>query len=67
MALIPVNILHGFGQTVVVTNPASPWSVPAGITSIKVEVWGGGGGGGGCNSVLGTSYGSGGGGGAYNV
>jgi len=67
LALIPVNILPGFGQAVVVTNPASPWTVPAGVTSIKVEVWGGGGGGGGCKSVLGTSYGSGGGGGAYNV
>jgi gliding motility-associated-like protein len=67
LALIPWNILHGFGQTVVVTNPASPWTVPAGVTSIKVEVWGGGGSGGGCNSTLFTSYGSGGGGGAYNV
>ncbi|MCX6226302.1 MAG: SprB repeat-containing protein [Bacteroidia bacterium] len=34
----------------VVTNPANPWIVPAGVTSIKVEVCGGGGGGGGaCN------------------
>ena len=64
---MPVFILHGFAQTVVITNPTNPWTVPAGVTSIKVEVWGGGGGGGGCNSALGTSYGSGGGGGAYNV
>ncbi len=35
----------GWGQTVVV-NPTSPWIVPAGVTSIKVEVWGGGGAGG---------------------
>jgi gliding motility-associated-like protein len=67
LALIPGNILHCFGQTVVVTNPSSPWTIPAGVTSIMVEVWGGGGGGGGCNSTLGSSYGSGGGGGAYNI
>ena len=30
---------QGFAQ-VVVTNPTSPWTVPAGVTSIKVEVWG---------------------------
>jgi trimeric autotransporter adhesin len=59
--------LNGFAQTVVVTNPTSPWTVPAGVTSIKVEVWGSGGAGGGCNSTLFASYGSGGGGGAYNV
>ena len=35
-------------QTVVL-NPASPFTIPAGVTSIKVEVWGGGGGGGGAN------------------
>jgi gliding motility-associated-like protein len=64
---MPLFILQGFAQTVVITNPTNPWTVPAGVTSIKVEVWGGGGGGGGCNSALGTSYGSGGGGGAYNV
>ena len=59
--------LNSFAQTVVVTNPTSPWTVPAGVTSIKVEVWGGGGAGGGCNSAPVSSYGSGGGGGAYNV
>lgn len=57
--------IQGIAQTVV-TNPASPWIVPAGVTSIKVEVWGGGGAGGGCNSAFGTTYGSGGGGGASN-
>lgn len=58
----------GFGQTVVV-NPTSPWTVPLGVTSIKVEVWGGGGGGGGSagTGFGGSNYGSGGGGGAYNV
>ena len=54
---------NSIGQTVVLTNPASPWTVPAGVTSIKVEVWGGGGGGGG---TLFTATGGGGGGGAYN-
>jgi len=60
-----------WGQTVVV-NPTSPWTVPAGVTSIKVEVWGGGGAGGGSYSfsiIISTWYGrgGGGGGGAYNV
>ena len=32
--------------TVVVTNPSSPWSPPAGVTSAIVNVWGAGGGGG---------------------
>lgn len=37
----------GFGQTTItLDNPgAGTWTVPAGVTSIKVEVWGGGGGG----------------------
>ena len=57
-----------FGQTVeVVTNPTSPWTVPAGVTSVKVECWGGGGGGGGSNNTTSTRYGGGGGGGGYSV
>jgi hypothetical protein len=47
----------------VVTNPTSPWTVPAGVTSVKVEVWGGGGGGGGAY----WGSGGGGGGGAYKT
>ena len=59
---------QSFSQTVV-TNPTSPFTVPAGVTSIKVEVWGGGGGGGSANTdLLQTAFGGGGGGGgAYNV
>jgi len=57
-------ILQGFAQDVVLTNPASPWTVPAGVTSIKVEVWGGGGAGGGSWGSQGN--GGGGGGGAYH-
>ena len=59
----------GLGQTVVV-NPTSPWIVPAGVTSIKVEVWGGGGAGGAADGTffgLGSNIGSSGGGGAYNI
>jgi len=57
----------GFGQGQVI-NPTSPWTVPAGVTSIKVEVWGGGGGGGAVrSSTFGTNGGGGGGGGAYNA
>ncbi len=40
------------------------WVAPAGVTSVKVEVWGGGGGGGG-DSTSGTNGAGGGGGGAY--
>ncbi|MBS1620211.1 MAG: SprB repeat-containing protein [Bacteroidetes bacterium] len=72
LAFLIANLFLGgiaFSQPVVVTNPASPWTVPANVTSIKVEVWGGGGGGGGARgSSWSTTYGGGGGGGgAYNV
>lgn len=60
-AFLPVQKTNA--QTVV-QNPTSPWTVPAGVTQIKVELWGGGGGGGGC-STFGT--GGGGGGGAYST
>lgn len=46
------------------TSSASPWTVPAGVTSVKVEMWGGGGGGGGSSS---NKHSGGGGGGAYTV
>ena len=60
-------LLQGIAQTVVI-NPASPWTVPTGVTAIKVEVWGGGGGGGSANGAFLTTYGAGGGGGgAYQV
>ena len=49
-------------QTVVLTAGASPWTVPAGVTTLtSVECWGGGGG---TSSWYGDGYG-GGGGGAY--
>ncbi len=54
--------LYSTAQTVV-TDPASPWVVPAGVTSVKVGVWGGGGGGG--FALFGN--GGGGGGGAYST
>ncbi|MEI6074996.1 MAG: autotransporter-associated beta strand repeat-containing protein [Verrucomicrobiota bacterium] len=73
-ALLLLGLALGVGwaqaDTVSVTNPPSPWTCPAGVTSVTVEMWGGGGGGGGINSPqpAGT-YGSGGGGGggAYTV
>lgn len=67
MALITWFVLQATAQPVVLTNPSSPWIVPSGATSIKVEVWGGGGAGGGCNRTWSATYGSGGGGGAYNI
>ena len=61
---------QNFGQTFV-TNPASPFTVPAGVTSITVECWGRGGSGGGATgsgflNVTNTG-GGGGGGGAYKT
>ena len=69
LSLFIVAVFSGWDTTAqtVLINPSSPWTVPAGVTQIKVEVWGGGGAGGGCNSAIGTSYGSGGGGGAYST
>jgi Ig-like domain CHU_C associated len=52
-------------QVTLTTSSTSPWTVPAGVTSITVEMWGGGGGAGGCNTS-GSSSG-GGGGGAYTI
>ena len=59
-----------YSQTPVIFNnpanngfPANTWTVPAGVTSVKVEVWGGGGGGGGAAG----GAGQGGGGGAYEI
>ena len=64
MLLLFVFGTNGFAQ-IVVTNPSSPWTVPAGVTSITVYVWGGGGGGGGTvadGSTANANGGSGGGG-----
>src|SRR3954468_12288300 len=55
-----------FAQTVV-TNPASPWVVPAGVTTVTVECWGAGGGGGGAQTNANGSAAGGGGGGAYSM
>jgi len=59
--VLSLTIFIADAQTVV-TNPASPWTVPAGVTSITVYLWGGGGGGGGGNNS-GSAWGNGGGGG----
>ncbi len=49
------------------TSSTSPWTVPAGVTSLQVQMWGGGGGGG--ASIIGTGAGggTGGGGGGYTA
>jgi uncharacterized protein (TIGR02145 family) len=53
----------------VVTNPSTSWTVPTGVSSVKVELWGGGGAGGGAVGFawLVSLAGGGGGGGAYNT
>ncbi|MBI5971264.1 MAG: DUF11 domain-containing protein [Deltaproteobacteria bacterium] len=56
----------GAGAPTTVTYAASGnWTVPAGVTSAAVEVWGGGGGGGG-STATNNSGGGGGGGGSYS-
>jgi polygalacturonase len=49
--------------TTLTTSSSSPWTVPAGVTSIEIQMWGGGGGGGGVSVSTSGSYGAGGGGG----
>ena len=44
---------------------SNTWTVPRGVTQVKVEAWGGGGGGGSVNAVTGGVGGAGGGGGEY--
>jgi len=53
------------GQTVTTFTSNDTWVVPLGVTSVKIEAWGGGGGG--AVGGLGNSSGNGGGGGAYNT
>ncbi len=56
-----------YSQTVVTISSSGTWVVPAGVTSVKVEVWGTGGSGGGVSSS-GSARGAGsGGGGGYSV
>jgi polygalacturonase len=52
--------VNPFTITTLTTSSTSPWTVPPGVTSVQVQLWGGGGGGGG---QLFTSSGSGGAGG----
>jgi len=53
-----------YSQTTVTLTTSGSWTVPAGVTSLKVETWGGGGGGGlAYGNDLGTAGGGGGGGG----
>lgn len=49
------------------TLGAQDWTVPAGVTEVLVECWGGGGGGGGGYGFLGTNRGGGGGGGGGHI
>ncbi len=65
-----LSIAKIFGQSPLIFNnpannglPANTWTVPAGVSSVKVEVWGGGGGGGGADG----GAGGGGGGGSYTI
>ncbi|SEP80285.1 beta strand repeat-containing protein [Flavobacterium urocaniciphilum] len=53
----------GFSQTTEPYTTSGSWTVPTGVTSVKVDIWGGGGGGGGSN--VNKDGGSGGGSGAY--
>lgn len=59
MALSPVNVAHGAATDVVLVSGSS-WTVPSGVTSVKVWVIGAGGGGAGSTASDGTSGGAGG-------
>ena len=63
--LLSILVLNATAQTVTPFTTSSTWVCPAGITSVKVECWGGGGAGGGTSSIY--TYSGGGGGGAYTV
>lgn len=54
---------NSFSQTTDTFTASGSWTVPAGVTSVTVEIWGAGGGGGGSNTN--AAGGSGGGSGAY--
>lgn len=56
---------RGITQVVFASAGTTNWTVPAGVTGITVEVWGGGGGGGGSPNAGGAAFGHGGGGGGY--
>jgi len=55
----------GTTQVVFASAGTTNWTVPAGVTGVTVEVWGGGGGGGGSPNAGGAAFGHGGGGGGY--
>lgn len=57
-------IQNGYSQTIVNTPGAGTFTVPAGVTSVTIQLWGSGGSGGGCTTS--GNSGSGGGGGAYS-
>lgn len=64
--LMLFGLLSGQTQTVILNTAGNgAWTVPVGVTSITVEVWGAGGGGGG--SSVNNSRGSGGGSGGYST
>jgi gliding motility-associated-like protein len=64
LAIIPIQLLGQSSTTIFDTPGATTWTVPSGVTSINVQLWGGGGGGAGAGPANGAG---GGGGGAYTV
>ncbi|WP_163401417.1 PKD-like domain-containing protein, partial [Flavobacterium fluviatile] len=58
------NFSFGQSQTFI---SSGTFNVPAGVTSVTVQAWGGGGAGGGANNANATRNGGGGGGGAYTI
>lgn len=69
LLVVPASFLHGQTQSITFTSSGTyEWTVPAGVTQITVEAWGGGGAGGsGSSAGPNRASGGGGGGGAYNV
>ena len=69
--LLSLLIVTGLGLTIVSAqtvnvNPTSPFTLPAGVTSITISVWGAGGGTGGCVGASADNASGGGGGGAFS-
>jgi len=62
-SFLAFSTLPLFGQTVETFTSNGTWNVPLGVTSVKIEAWGGGGGG--AIGNIFSSSGNGGGGGAY--
>src|ERR1700722_18283908 len=59
--------INSYGQVTQTFNSSGTFTVPAGVTSLQVQCWGGGGAGGGCQAAGSNRAGGGGAGGTYTL